>query len=53
MDYILENVKTSEKIVITTDQKHLLDQLADTEYSPVDTKIYVINKSKYYVNVIR
>lgn len=53
MDYILEDFKTGHKILITKDQKDLLDQLADIEYSPVDTKVYVINKSKYYVTVCR
>lgn len=53
MDYILEELKTGHKIYINQDQKELLEQLADIEYSPVDTKIYIVNKSKYYVTVIR
>lgn len=53
MDYILEDVKTGVKIAITVDQKHLLDTLADIEYSSVDTKIYKINNNKFYVTVCR
>jgi len=53
MDYILENLKTGQKHYINQDQKVILDTLADIEYSPVDTKIYIINKDKYYVSIIR
>lgn len=53
MDYILEDVKTGIKIVITKEQKEILDTLADIEYSPVDTKIYKVNNNKFYLNVIR
>lgn len=54
MDYMLEDVHNPKhKIVITKDQKDLLDALADIEYSAVDTKIYKINNYKFYLNVIR
>lgn len=53
MDYILEEFKTGKKIYITKEQKEILDELADIEYSPVDTKMYIINRNKYYLNVCR
>ena len=54
MDYILEDLHNPKhKIVITKDQKDILDQLADVDYSATDTKIYIINKHKFYINVIR
>lgn len=53
MDYILEEFKTGKKLFITSEQKDLLDIVADIEYSPVDTRMYIINKSKYYLSVIR
>lgn len=53
MDYILEEIKTGTKVVITKEQKDLLDIIADIDYTPVDTKIYIINRSKYITSVIR
>lgn len=53
MDYVIEDLKTGVKIYITREQKELLDSLADIEYSPVDTKIYIINKNKFFLNVVR
>jgi hypothetical protein len=53
MYYILEDFKTGVKIYITHEQKELLDYLADIEYSPVDTKIYIVNKNKYYLTICR
>jgi hypothetical protein len=53
MDYILEDYKTGIKMYITKDQKDLLDSIADIEYSPVDTKMYIVNRNKYYLSLVR
>lgn len=53
MDYILIEQNTNQKIYITSEQKDLLEIIANIEYKSPDVKIYKVNQFKFEIKTVR